>query len=138
MKIFGLIVALLIWLLTAFGCSPVKPAEQPKPTAESIAPTSTPWIITTPTVAPAATPAEQSGRSSSSHRSHSSSDSDSVIYVHDDSGQSYPTEDHSDREDTLMPEVGGDDDDSSYSDDHDSQEGQFSGHDSEDTLLPEL
>ena len=58
MKIFGLIVAILIWLLTAFGCEPAKPMDTPAETpVVTVAPTKRPPKPTAkPTAEPTPTP----------------------------------------------------------------------------------
>ena len=34
MKVFGLIVAILLWILTSFGCTPGEAPQQPEPTQQ--------------------------------------------------------------------------------------------------------
>lgn len=56
MKLFALIIAILIWLLTAFGCEPAKPTSLPTETPMvTPAPTKNP---AGPTAAPTAAPVE--------------------------------------------------------------------------------
>ena len=138
MKIFGLIVAILIWLLTAFGCAPEKTGNTVAPET-TVEPTALPTVtILAPTPTPA--PAARTGKSSSSHRSGSSSGDDDDDYSYQPSRTSSPTaapatQHPSSGEDTLMPEIGGGDSGDSDSSGDSSGSGS-SGN--EDTLLPEL
>ena len=62
MKIFGLIVAILIWLLTAFGCEPAKPSDiSGEAPVTTVAPTkrpSNPTVTPKPTTPPSSSEKE--------------------------------------------------------------------------------
>ena len=148
MKLLALIIQLLVWLLVAFACVPKAPVTPAAPIEEAgneeaaSTPAPTKWAVATvvieatPTPAPAEVSKSSGNSKSSKHRSSSSSDDDDDDYVEPDRTRRpgvdpEPEGEHS-GEDTLMPEIGGDDDDG------DSGDHGYYSDDNIDTLLPEI